>query len=90
MNSVPALQPRSIDVWNASMDGACYKTVGRRCFVAERTIKLQMQKIFRVVGVSSRTELLVMQWRDFGGEWLPGGKNHIDAAITPHFPNQVD
>lgn len=43
-------------------DGASNRTVAKRCFITEDTVKSHMKSIMRKVGVSDRTEAAVLVW----------------------------
>ncbi|QJR79652.1 helix-turn-helix transcriptional regulator [Alteromonas pelagimontana] len=83
------LRPREIDVWNTSLDGAPFSVIAERLFMTKRTVKWHMESIYPKVGVANRLELVIVQYRDYGGQWLPGGKDRINAAITPHYPTKL-
>lgn len=84
-NTPFGLSPREIDVWNATLDGARNKVVGSRIFITERSVKWHLANIFQKCGVSSRAELMKLQFK-FNCKWLEGGKNRINVKATPHHP----
>jgi DNA-binding NarL/FixJ family response regulator len=54
---MPELTPRQRQIMNAVLEGASNRAIAERLGLCEQTIKNQLTRIYRTVGVTGRVEL---------------------------------
>jgi two-component system, NarL family, response regulator LiaR len=62
--AMPSLTRREKDVVRTLLEGYSNKEIARRLFISERTVQTHLSNIFTKMGVTSRTEAVLVAMRD--------------------------
>jgi DNA-binding NarL/FixJ family response regulator len=75
----PVLSDRELSVLRAVADGMSNKEIAKRLAYAEQTVKLDLTRVYRKLGVSNRTEALAVAYR----------KGLLDGRLVEFAPTTV-
>ena len=80
-NRIPKLTPQGRRVFDMLINGKCNKEIAQELNITERTAKHHVSKVFAILGINSRTELLGVLYGK--GEQQSYGRNHRNPISEP-------